>query len=301
MLSIKSSNILSYFKMLRIHQWLKNALIFIPFLASHQLINLTAWISLIFSFFSFSLCASSVYIINDLLDLENDRQHPRKKERPFASGKISLWLGGLCIPVLLFMSFMLGSYVGGNFLFWLIFYFCLTCIYSLGGKGVVLVDCMILATLYTLRIIAGAVATDQKLSFWMLAFSIFLFLSLAFLKRYTEFEVQILNNKKELCGRGYYTSDAQLIQSFGIGSGYTAMLVLALYLNSEEVVRLYKTPEFIWGALFLMLFWISWMWMQAHRGKMHDDPLVFAIKDKVSLLVGIGFIIAVVLGAIEWQ
>jgi 4-hydroxybenzoate polyprenyltransferase len=127
------------------------------------------------------------------------------------------------------------------------------------------------------------------LSFWLLAFSVFLFLSLAFVKRYAELEVQLLNGKQKAHGRGYYTSDAPLVQTMGITSGYAAVLVLALYLNSDAVSKLYRTPEFVWGTVPIMLFWVSWMWMQAHRGKMHDDPLVFAVKDKASLLSGMAF------------
>lgn len=152
-----------------------------------------------------------------------------------------------------------------------------------------LVDCLVLAMLYTLRIVAGAAAVGHILSFWLLAFSVFLFLSLAFVKRYAELEVQLHSGKKKLHGRGYHTDDAPLVQTMGVVSGYASVLVLALYLNSTAVVQLYKTPEVVWGAVPVMLFWISWMWMQAHRGNMHDDPLVFAVKDRASLLAGLVF------------
>lgn len=158
-----------------------------------------------------------------------------------------------------------------------------------------LIDCMTLAFLYTLRIIAGAAAVSQSLSFWLLAFSVFLFLSLAFVKRYAELEVLVLSGKEKIQGRGYYTTDAPLIQTMGIVSGYGSVLVLALYLNSDAVMKLYSAPQIIWLGVPVMLFWISWMWMQAHRGQMHDDPLVFAVKDKVSLTAG--FVFAAVLAA----
>jgi 4-hydroxybenzoate polyprenyltransferase/phosphoserine phosphatase len=283
-------------RVLRIHQWMKNLLLFVPLIAAHQLEYPAAWIALILAFFSFSLCASSVYIANDLLDLESDRLHPRKCKRPFASGVVPVWMSVVVAPVLLLLSVMIGSFVGGTFLSWMMFYFGLTCVYSWSLKRLILVDCLTLAMLYTLRIVAGAAAAGLPLSFWLLAFSVFLFLSLAFVKRYAELQVQILAGKLKAHGRGYLTSDAPLVQMLGITSGYAAVVVLALYLNSEAVLQLYQMPEFVWGAVPVMLFWVSWMWMQAHRGNMHDDPLVFAVKDKASLIAGAAFAVVVVLG-----
>jgi 4-hydroxybenzoate polyprenyltransferase/phosphoserine phosphatase len=287
-------------RVLRVHQWLKNLLLFVPLFAAHQFTNPDAWSALILAFFSFSLCASSVYIANDLLDLESDRLHPRKCKRPFASGLVPAWIGVGLAPLLLVISLVLARQVGGAFLPWLVFYSVLTCMYSWGLKRLILLDCLTLALLYTLRIVAGAAAVSMGLSFWLLAFSVFLFLSLAFVKRYAELEVQLLSGKRKAHGRGYYTSDAPLVQTMGIISGYTAVLVLALYLNSDAVAKLYRTPEFVWGAVPVMLFWVSWMWVQAHRGKMHDDPLVFAVKDKASLLSGIAFAGVLAIGSMSW-
>jgi 4-hydroxybenzoate polyprenyltransferase/phosphoserine phosphatase len=287
-------------RVLRVHQWMKNLLLFIPLFAAHQVTNLDTWAALILAFFSFSLCASSVYIVNDLLDLESDRQHPRKRNRPFASGLVPAWMGVGLAPLLLLGSLVLGWFVGGTFLPWLLFYFVLTCAYSWGLKRLILVDCLTLAMLYTLRIVAGAAAASMVLSFWLLAFSVFLFLSLAFVKRYAELQVQLLNSKEKVHGRGYYTSDAPLVQMLGITSGYAAVLVLALYLNSDAVVRLYRTPELVWGAVPVMLFWVSWIWMRAHRGEMHDDPLIFALKDKASLLAGVAFAAVLAMGTVGW-
>ncbi len=288
-------------RVLRVHQWMKNLLLFVPLLAAHQITNTDAWLALILAFFSFSLCASSVYIVNDLLDLESDRQHPRKCARPFASGLISVGTGVFLAPLLLLSSLALAQHVGGSFLPWLLFYFVLTCAYSWGLKRLILLDCLTLAMLYTLRIVAGAAAMSMGLSFWLLAFSVFLFLSLAFVKRYAELEVQLLSGKQKAHGRGYYTSDASLLQTMGITSGYAAVLVLAFYLNSDAVIKLYQSPEFVWGTVPVLLFWISWMWMKAHRGEMHDDPLVFAVKDKASLLAGLAFAAVLVVGAEGWS
>jgi 4-hydroxybenzoate polyprenyltransferase len=288
-------------RVLRVHQWLKNVLLFIPALAAHQLHNPQMWSSLLLAFVSFSLCASSVYIFNDLLDLESDRSHPRKRARPFASGEVPIWIGLVLSVALLAASFGLATYVGGSFLPWLGFYFVLTCVYSWTLKRLMLVDCLALAMLYTVRIVAGAAAAALALSFWLLAFSVFLFLSLAFIKRYAELEVQLLNGQTKVHGRGYYTSDAPLLQNLGVTSGYGSVLVLALYLNSDAVLRLYRTPEIMWAAVPILLFWISWMWMQAHRGLMHDDPLVFAVKDKASLATGAAFAVVLGLGAVGWN
>jgi 4-hydroxybenzoate polyprenyltransferase len=288
-------------RMLRAHQWLKNLLLFLPMLAAHQLSNADMWLSLALAFFSFSLCASSVYIINDLLDIENDRKHPRKCKRPFASGRVAIWKGIALAPVLLFASIILATRVDGHFLPWLMIYFVVTCAYSLSLKRLVLLDCLVLAILYTLRIIAGASAANNALSFWFLAFSIFLFLSLAFVKRYAELNVQRLSGQEKIHGRGYLTSDAPLIQSLGVTAGYASAVVLALYLNSETVLRLYSAPEVIWGAIPVLLFWISWMWLLAHRGEMHDDPLVFAVKNKTSLLTGIVLATIMIMSTLHWS
>lgn len=287
-------------RVLRVHQWMKNLLLFIPLLAAHEFTAIGLWGSLLLAFVSFSLCASSVYIFNDLLDLESDRAHPRKRARPFASGVVPVWMGLAISVVLLAGSYGIGTYVGGQFLPWLGFYFVLTCAYSWILKRLILVDCLALAMLYTVRIVAGAAAAGLTLSFWLLAFAVFLFLSLAFVKRYAELEVQVLRGSKKAHGRGYYTADAPLVQTLGVTAGYGAVLVLALYLNSEAVLRLYATPEIMWAAVPVLLFWVSWMWMQAHRGKMHDDPLVFAVKDKASLVAGIVFVVVLALGATGW-
>jgi 4-hydroxybenzoate polyprenyltransferase len=279
-----------WIKAFRLHQWIKNLLIFVPILAAHALITIDNVTLLLLAFLSFGLCASSVYISNDLLDLESDRLHLRKRNRPFASGCIPIWIGLILAPLLLIISLIIASLVNKSFLYWLIIYFLITGAYSLWLKRIVLVDCFTLAQLYTLRIVAGAASVDVPLSFWLLAFSIFLFLSLAFIKRCAELYFHSSNQIEFAHGRGYLVSDLALIQQLGISSGFLAVLVLALYLNSDNVVRLYKNPEFIWLAVPLILFWISWMWLQVHRGKMHDDPIVFAIKDKVSIFVGLFFV-----------
>jgi 4-hydroxybenzoate polyprenyltransferase/phosphoserine phosphatase len=290
----------TWMKLIRVHQWLKNLLLFVPLLAAHLIFDADAWIKLIIAFLSFSLCASTVYLANDLLDLESDRSHPRKKNRPFASGAIPIYKGILLAPFLFIISFFLASLVNHSFMIWLGVYFLITCAYSIGIKKMVLVDCLTLALLYTLRIIAGTVSVELNFSFWLLAFSIFLFLSLAFIKRYAELEVQMNSGNHKIYGRGYLVSDASLIQSLGITAGFAAVIVLSLYINSDTIQLLYPNPEVVWGVVPIMLFWISWMWMQAHRGLMHDDPLIFAVKNKPSLVTGFIFVLIMILGAMRW-
>lgn len=285
---------------LRLQQWLKNLLLFAPLLAAHRLVDLQAMSVLMMAFLSFSFCASAMYIVNDLLDLESDRLHPRKRNRPMAAGLIPIPLGLMMPPLLITAGVLLACQITQEFVLCLLSYLMLTVCYSWFLKRYILLDCITLAVLYTLRIVAGAAAISMGLSYWLLAFSVFLFLSLAFVKRYAELEVQLLEGREKAHGRGYLTSDASLLQNLGISAGYAAALVLSLYLNSEQVLILYATPEFVWGAVLILLYWISWMWMQAHRGNMHDDPLVFAIKDKTSLVSGALFLIVLLLGTVDW-
>jgi 4-hydroxybenzoate polyprenyltransferase len=291
------STIKELIRSLRLHQWLKNFLLFVPFFAAHQSIDAHIFVTLFLSFCSFGLCASSVYILNDIVDLESDRKHPSKSGRPFAAGSISILNGLFMLPLLITVGLYLASYVNNNFLYWLIFYFGLTCLYTFSLKKIIIIDCLTLAMLYTIRIISGTEALDLPISFWLLAFSVFLFLSLAFVKRYTELNLNFLDSGKKAYGRGYYQTDASLIQYMGITSGYSSVLVLSLYLNSDAVQRLYKFPEVVWGAVPIMLFWVSWMWINAHRGRMHDDPLIFAVKDPISQLAGLIFLLVMLVGS----
>jgi 4-hydroxybenzoate polyprenyltransferase len=290
----------TWVKLVRAHQWLKNALVFAPLFAAHQVSDLGAWVDLLLAFAAFSLCASSVYIANDLMDLESDRHHPRKRARPFAAGTVPIRTGVVLVPLLAAASLALALLVNPAFVGWLAVYFGLTWAYSWRLKRVVLVDCLTLAALYTLRVVAGAAAAVLALSFWLLAFSGFLFLSLAFVKRYAELQAQAAEGRTHAHGRAYLTTDAPLIQVLGIVSGYTAAVVLALYLNSEAVLLLYAQPQFVWATVPIMVWWVSWMWLRAFRGEMHDDPLVFAFRDKASLIAGVLFGCVLFLGTTGW-
>lgn len=274
-------------RLLRPHQWAKNALVLVPLLAAHGEGGAGALPNALLALVAFCLCASSVYVLNDLLDLESDRAHPRKSKRPLAAGEVSLGTALMLAPVLLAGAAVIAAFLPPRFEVLLGLYYFLTSAYSFVLKGQVLVDAICLAGLYTLRIIAGAAAAQVPLSFWLLLFSVFLFLSLAFVKRYAELDALRRQQRLTAVGRGYHVEDLPLLQSMGSASGYLSVLVLALYINSPAIESLYQRPKYIWLLCVLMLYWISRIWMKAHRGTLHDDPVVFALKDRQSLAVGL--------------
>jgi 4-hydroxybenzoate polyprenyltransferase len=283
----KQSRVLrSAMKALRPHQWVKNLLLFIPLAAAHQANNFDMALDAGIAFLAFGLCASSVYLLNDMLDLEADRQHQRKKHRPFAAGDLSLLVGFALAPILLATAIALALQLPRDFLLVLLCYYVLTLAYSLGLKRIVLVDTIALAGLYTIRIIAGAAAVAVQLSFWLLLFSIFLFLSLALVKRYAELDSMLRQGKLKAAGRGYLVEDLTILDTMGAAAGYMCVIILALYINSPDVEALYSRPQIIWFLCVLLLYWISRVWLRAHRGTMNEDPLVFALKDPVSLVIG---------------
>jgi 4-hydroxybenzoate polyprenyltransferase len=272
----------TWLRAMRLHQWLKNLLVLLPLLASHRFLEPPAILAALTVFAAFSLCASGVYILNDLFDLAADRQHPRKKQRPFAAGELPLLHGFVATAVLTLAGFALAFGVNLRTGLVLAAYCACTLAYSLYLKRKAMVDVLLLAGLYTLRIIAGTVAIGAALSFWLLAFSMFIFLSLAMLKRYTELSALGASGRNAANGRGYQVDDLALLQSLGGASGYLAVLVFALYINSPESLVLYSHPKALWLICPLLLYWISRAWMVARRGEMHDDPVVFAATDRVS-------------------
>jgi 4-hydroxybenzoate polyprenyltransferase/phosphoserine phosphatase len=285
----------SLLRAVRPHQWAKNVLVFIPLLAAHRLADPAALVSGLLAFVAFCLCASSVYVLNDMLDLEADRSHPRKSRRPFASGDLPLAAGFVLFPLLLAAGALLAAFLPEKFQLSLAAYYAVTVSYSFFLKRFLLLDAVALAGLYTLRIIGGAAAATVALSFWLLLFSVFLFLSLAFVKRYAELDALRRRQRLQALGRGYRVEDLAVLQSFGTASGYLSVLVLALYINSPDIQALYHRPKIIWMLCVLMLYWISRVWMTAHRGGMHDDPVVYALRDRVSLGIGVLAAIAVAL------
>ena len=270
---------------LRPHQWAKNLIVFVPLVTAHKL---TFWPLLagLGAFFALCCCASGVYLLNDLLDLDADRHHPTKRNRPFASGRLPLQVGLLLSPLLLLIGGVVAWILTPHFAGLLAIYLLATSAYSWQLKRVALLDVFILAGLYTLRLIAGHVVTDIAYSAWLLVFSMFIFLSLALLKRFPELQ-ELRRQKQDVArGRGYTANDLELVATLGLVSGSLAVLVQALYVNSEQVVRLYHHPTMLLLACPLFLFWISRIWFVAHRGQMHTDPVVFVLKDWASYVVG---------------
>lgn len=270
-----------YIKALRPHQWLKNVLVFLPLLAAHDF-RFETVLAALMAFIAFSVVASSVYLLNDLLDLAADRAHPRKRERPFARGAVPLSHGGFMAVGLLGLGLVISALINPLFLLVIAVYYALTMAYSFRLKRSPIVDICALSGLYTLRIIAGGAATGIELSIWLLAFSIFLFYALAAMKRQAELVDLAAREELSTKGRGYRVSDLPLVSQMAVGAGYVAVLVLALYLNSESVAALYTAPEALWGMCVVMLFWVSYLIMATHRGEMTDDPIIFAIRNRTS-------------------
>ena len=269
-------------KALRPHQWLKNVLVFLPMLAGHQFDLATVGQALL-AFVAFSVTASSVYLLNDLLDLASDRAHPRKRARPFASGTLPLAWGTVLAPGLLVLGLVLALLLGPAFVGVMVLYYVVTTAYSFNLKRRLVVDICTLAVLYTLRIVAGGVATGVPLSVWLLAFSIFFFFSLAAMKRQAELVSGAAAGEIKAHGRGYQVDDLPFVANMAVSAGYVSVLVFALYLNSEAVQELYGNPAALWGICLILLYWLSRMVMITHRGWMHDDPVVFAARDRISI------------------
>jgi len=274
-----------YLDALRPHQWLKNLLVFVPMLAAHRL-DLAAAAPSLLAFAAFALVASGAYVMNDLVDLAADRAHPRKRTRPFASGRVPIAHGTWMAVGLVLGGGAVAATVGPDFLLVVLAYVVVTAAYSSVLKRHAVVDICVLAGLYTLRLIAGGVATGISLSVWLLAFSIFFFLSLAAVKRHAELVDNARRRQSQPVGRGYHVDDLPLVSQMAIGSGYVSVLVLALYLTSPDVTELYAEPAMLWGICPILLYWLSRMVMVAHRGGMHDDPIVFAVKDRTSWICG---------------
>lgn len=272
-------------KMLRVHQWLKNILIAVPMVLDHEYLNAAMIISVVLAFVSFSAAASAIYIVNDFFDLKLDRRHPTKRNRPFASGALSMPFGFVAVGVLLAVSFVTAAFLPP--LFWgvLAAYLVITTAYSLSLKRMLLIDVLTLAGLYTMRILAGHAATSVDISFWLLAFSIFFFLSLALVKRYVELRSTALPAKERIAGRGYRPEDQEVIQQAGMASAFAAALVLALYIDSNAVREQYEYPFMIWPLAPIVLYMTMRIWILARRDEMHDDPVVFIIRDWRSQLV----------------
>ncbi|MEO6806751.1 MAG: UbiA family prenyltransferase, partial [Edaphobacter sp.] len=278
----------AWFKAIRLHQWAKNTLLFVPLLLAHTLARGLV-VGAVVAFFSFGLCASATYIVNDLLDLEADRQHPRKRRRPFAAGDLSALSGVAVVVLFLAVSCVLALLVPTvvatlspqyalvkplHFLLWLGIYLVTTLAYSLRLKRSVLVDVIVLSGLYTIRIVAGSAATGVAVSTWLGGFSIFFFLSLAFVKRFAELENLRERGGVSAGGRGYHVTDIEQLRSFGTASGYASVVVFTLYISNLDAAELYRHTHRLWLLIPVLLLWISRLWLLASRGELNEDPVV---------------------------
>jgi 4-hydroxybenzoate polyprenyltransferase len=285
----------SWVRAMRLYQWVKNVLVGAPALLNHHF-DLKILTSVAVTFLGFSFVASSTYILNDLFDLEADRKHPRKCKRPLASGELSISQGIALSAGLMLAGFLLALLFSKALLLCLSVYLVLTLLYSSFFKGKPILDAVVLAMLYTLRVYAGGIVARVYISPWLFQFSIFLFLSLAFVKRYSELRRLRYQRHTEAAGRGYRLHDLSIISQAGVSSGLLAGLVLALYVNGREIEKLYPRPEMLWGVCPLFIYWIIRVWLIAHRGNMNEDPILYAFRDRVSYIVGFLICLAMLLG-----
>ena len=277
----------SVIRAIRVHQWAKNVLIYLPFILGHKW-NLDVARLALLAFFCFSFCASGTYLVKDLLDIEADRHHFKKRMRPFAAGDLSV-PGGLAISALLIaLSALCAAFLPRAFLVWLAMYFASTLLYSFWLKRMVLVDVLALSGLYTVRLLAGGAATTTPISHWLSGFSIFLFLSLAIVKRFAELQNTLEGGLTPKNGRGYQLSDIEQMRAFGTASAFAAVVVFANYISSFDVIALYHQPRLLWLVVPLLILWLCRVWLLASRGELNEDPVVFALTDRQSLLIGAG-------------
>lgn len=285
--SASPCNAQAWLRSLRVHQWAKNLIVLAPVVTSHQVTKIPVLLAALACMAAFSLTASALYLINDLYDLADDRQHARKCHRPLASGRIPVLRGLFAIPLLLAGAAMCMIPLPASAFGVVVVYFCLTLAYSAFLKRLVLIDVICLAALYIIRIIAGHEAAGLAYSPWLLAFAMFLFFSLALVKRYSELKDARRIGRAKLGGRDYHAGDLEIVAMLGVGSGLIAVLVMALYINSSAVQRLYVSPNLLLPICPLVLYWISRVWLLAHRGVMHEDPVIFALRDPASYAVGL--------------
>jgi 4-hydroxybenzoate polyprenyltransferase len=279
---------------LRPHHWLKNLLVFVPIILSSAFSDFEAWIQTCIVFGSLCATASGIYLINDIFDIEADRQHSSKRYRPIACGTFSIKRAFVLVLTMLLIGFFLSA-ITSTFI--LVFTYAVIGIaYSAYLKKQPLLDIFTLAGFYTIRLFIGGVASGYLVSLWLLAYSVFLFLSLAIVKRLTEIRQLSISSKDRLVGRGYLREDSNILQTMGVGSSFVSAVVLALYVQSDVAAKAYAHPEILWGIVPMSLFWQCRMWLSSSRGNMHDDPIVFAVKDRITWAIGI-VLILILIGA----
>jgi len=282
-----------WFRAIRLHQWIKNFLVFLPVLASHKFMEWTSLSAALLAFLAFSLCASSIYIVNDLLDLQEDRKHPTKCRRVFASGELDIPAAAKLFLLLIILTAVVTLFVDTyEFYAVIVSYIAITFAYSLWIKRVMMADVVTLACLYTMRVLAGSMATGIELSVWLLMFSVFMFFGLALLKRSSEFYNSPGHDVQN--GRGYQSGDAGIISTLGIGAGLVSILIFILYINDPSAGSLYSNPKLLWAMVPVFLYWLGRIWILAARGEVNCDPVLFVVKDHISMLCGlVGFFIVI--------
>ena len=286
----------TYLKMLRVHQWLKNLLVFAPAVLAHTITEPQTFLFSALAFVAFSASASAIYILNDIIDLPLDRQHPKKRNRPFANGSLSIPFGLSISASLLAVAGAVCLFLPPQFAAVIAVYLAATTAYSLSLKRMLLIDVICLAGLYSLRLLGGKAAVSLPLSFWLMAFALFFFLSLALVKRYVELQYATVDEGDRVAGRGYRPEDLHIVGQSGLSSAFAAALVLALYIQSDEVLGLYSEPWLIWPLVPMVLYINVRVWVLAHRREMHDDPVVFIATDwrsQLFIALGVGlFVVA---------
>jgi 4-hydroxybenzoate polyprenyltransferase len=276
-----------WLRALRVRQWLKNLLLFLPLLAAHRFGDGSALGAVVLGFVAFGLAASAVYLANDLFDLPSDRAHPTKRARPFAAGALSVPAGLAAIPLALAGAFALAAALPPRFAAALALYLGANVLYTLWLKRIALADVALLGGLYALRVVVGGLATRIAVSTWLIAFSLFFFLSLAFLKRFAELRRLRDEGASATPGRGYLPSDAPVLLALGPACAVISALVLGLYIEGDAVVRLYRAPDFLWALIPLLVYWAGRMWLLAQRAELDDDPILFTTRDRGSWLVAV--------------
>ena len=284
----------AWLRALRVHQWLKNLLLFVPLLTAFSFFDVWKLLTTVIAFFAFSFAASASYLLNDLWDLENDRAHPRKRTRPFASARIPIVRGVAVAAVALVVALLLAYAVSTSFLYMLLLYLAITSAYSWVLKERALIDVLTLSLLYTLRILAGSVAIGIPSSSWQLAFSAFIFLCLALVKRCAELVALEQSGQGSAPGRDYRVTDLAVLYPLGVGAALSAVVVFGLFISTEETRARYATPELLWLVALGLVYWLARLWIKTSRGRMDDDPLVYAVTDSGSLMA-VTFMVAVTL------
>ena len=285
-------------KQLRCYQWAKNSLLFVPAVTAHELLSFSSYLTLLVAFLGFSVITSAVYVVNDLIDLDNDRSHATKCKRPLASSALSIPMGFALLFGCLIIGGMLACLVSFKFLLLTLIYLVANFAYSVKLKKIYILDCIALALMYSYRIFLGNEVVYLDISVWLMSFSLFFFLALAFTKRYSELFKAKREQKDSIKGRGFIVADMPLVMSMAVGSGFLSLLIFDLYLNDEHIKSMFTSVWFVYFCIPILLYWLARIFLQSGRGQIHEDPVIFALKDKGSLTLGIIFVALYLLGSI---